>query len=241
LKLNDPEVVRREYVDDRGLTARIALYTRAATGVDAREAVLAAVGEVRPRRVLEVGCGTGELAERMTRELGVEVVALDLSARMVELATSRGIDARLGDVQSLPFRDRVFDCAVAAWMLYHVPDLDRGVAELYRVLRPVGRLVAATNGPGHLEEMWRLVGRLRPRAESSFRGDNGAEVLGRRFESVEKREIEGTAFFADRDAVAAYVGSSILHKHLADRVPPFEGPLCARRSASIFVAAKAAT
>ena len=61
---------------------------------------------------------------------------VDVSPRMVELARARGVDARVGDVQELPFDDGSFDCAVAAWMLFHVPDLDRGLAELARVLRP---------------------------------------------------------------------------------------------------------
>src|SRR5207247_10358646 len=90
----------------------------------------AACGGVRcvgPRRVLEVGAGPGEFAERLGRDLGVEVIAADLSPRMVELARDRGVDARLGDVQELEFEDGSFDCAVAAWMLYHVPDLDRGL------------------------------------------------------------------------------------------------------------------
>ena len=45
-----------------------------------------------------------------------------------------------------------FDTVVAAWMLYHVPDLDRGLAEIARVLTPGGRLVAVTNSELHLEE-----------------------------------------------------------------------------------------
>ena len=238
MRLNDPEVVRREYVDDRGLSARTALYAGATTGVDARGVVFDAVAEINPRRVLEVGCGRGELAERMTRELGAEVVAIDMSPRMVELARGRGVDAHVGDVQSLPFEDGCFDCAVAAWMLYHVPDLELGIAELYRVLRAGGRLVAATNGPGHLEEMWRLVGRDRRGEEAIFRGDNGAAVLGGRFDHVERRDVEGIVVFPNREAIAAYVGSSILHKHLADRVPPLDRPLRARRSSTIFVADK---
>ena len=88
--------------------------------------------DVAPQSVLEVGCGEGELAERVQRELGAEVVALDQSERMVELTRRRGVDARVGDVQDLPFPDECFDVAVAAWMLYHVPDLDRGLGELAR-------------------------------------------------------------------------------------------------------------
>ena len=56
--------------------------------------------EVAPERVLDVGCGMGELAERVQKELGAEVVAVDISPRMVELTRARGIDARLADVQS---------------------------------------------------------------------------------------------------------------------------------------------
>ncbi len=44
----------------------------------------------------------------------------------------------VGDVQSLPFADAGFDCVIASWMLYHVPDLDLGVSEIARVLRAGG-------------------------------------------------------------------------------------------------------
>jgi len=60
-------------------------------------------------------------------------------------------------VQSLPFADESFDTAVAAWMLYHVPDIDRGIAELARVLAPGGRLVAVTNSELHLHELRELI------------------------------------------------------------------------------------
>src|SRR6266581_1282352 len=97
--------------------------------------------------------------DRLRNELGVTVIGVDQSERMVELQRSKGIDARVGDVQKLPFADGEFDVALAAWMLYHVPDLDRGLAELARVLRPGGRLVAVTNAEDHLRELWDLARR----------------------------------------------------------------------------------
>src|SRR5207244_2595634 len=141
-RLDDPVLVAAEYADEARLRARVEAQTAWATGIDARKPAVRAVVEAAPSRVLEVGCGWGELAEWIARDTGAEVVAVDLSPRMVDLARERGVDARLGDVQDLQFDEGEFDVAVAAWMLYHVPDLERGIAELQRVLRPGGLLVA---------------------------------------------------------------------------------------------------
>ena len=157
-RLDDPALVAEEYADETRLRRRASAYTGEATPLDARVPLIAAVVEAAPARVLEVGCGWGELAEMVAAETGAEVVATDLSPRMVELARERGVDARVADVQELPFDDGEFDVAIAAWMLYHVPDLDRAAAELARVLRPGGRLVAVTNSRFHLMELRELVG-----------------------------------------------------------------------------------
>jgi len=239
VNLDDPEVVQREYATEAGLVSRASVY-KGVAGPSARELALAAVCEAHPMRVLEVGCGWGEFAARIASELGAEVVAIDLSPRMVELARERDVDARVGDIQELPFGDDEFDCAVANWMLYHVADLDRGLSELARVLRPGGRLVAATNGLDHLGELWALVGRNRRDEPTRFFSETAEEPLRRHFASVERRDVVGSVTFADRDAVRGYIASSVAHKQLADRVPELDGPLVATRSNAIFIAEKAA-
>ena len=102
----------------------------------------------------------------------------------------------MGDVQKLPFEDGEFDAAVAAWMLYHVPDVDPAIAELYRVLRPGGRLVAVTNSVENLIELWSLVGEGR-KTDYAFGRENGAEILGRRFARVERLDADGEVTFPD--------------------------------------------
>ncbi len=237
MKLNDRSYVRDQYATEAGLAARKSLYAEV-TGPDAREIAFEAVAEVDPDFVLEVGCGEGELAERMTQELDADVVAIDQSERMVELARARGVDARLGEVQALPFDDASFDVAVAAWMLYHVPDLDRAVAELARVLRAGGRLVAATNAADHLIEMFELAGI--DRWELPFGAENGAKILGRHFASVETRDASGAVSVQDAEQIRTYLRSSVRLREGADRVPELDEPLVVRRRPVVFVAEKAA-
>jgi SAM-dependent methyltransferase len=238
LKLNDSELVRREYENEQGLTTRRALWT-GTDGVDPWEVAFDAVREVRPRRVLEVGAGPGEFAERLGRDLGAEVITVDLSPRMVELAQARGVEARLGDVQELEFEDGSFDCSVAAWMLYHVADLDRGLGQLARILRPGGRLVAITNGENNLAELWALLG-PGAKLELTFTCENAGAVLARHFRHVRGREAVGTVTIATREDAHRYVSATVTRRGLADRLPEEGWPLRATRTNCVFVAEKAA-
>jgi ubiquinone/menaquinone biosynthesis C-methylase UbiE len=233
MRLDDPDLVRREYAADTGLAGRIAGY-RFAEGPDAREVLFTAIAEARPERYLEVGCGQGWLSERVQRELRCDIVALDQSEHMVELTRERGVDARVGDVEELPFADEEFDCAAAAWMLYHVGDVDRALGELTRVLRPGGRLVAVTNSREHLREFSELLGV--ERIEYSFSAENGEEQLRRHFRSVERREAYGWIVFPGRAEAQEHVDHMILWG--GRQLPEFDGPLRVRRAPVVFVADK---
>jgi ubiquinone/menaquinone biosynthesis C-methylase UbiE len=205
-RLDDKAHVREQYETEDRLRARKAAYANA-EGDDPREFAFEAIAEARPRRVLEVGGGEGELAERVLTELGAELVAIDQSERMVEIQRSKGIDASVGDVQELPFGDDEFDVVVAAWMLFHVADLDRALAELARVLRPNGRLVAVTTSREHFRDLWRLSGAERPMLIFNFRSENGAEILERHFKYVERRDARG-ATTMDPDTIRRFAASS---------------------------------
>jgi SAM-dependent methyltransferase len=234
MRINDPEAVARQYETEHNLEARRSLYANA-EGPDPREIAFDAVAEVRPSRVLEVGGGPGELAARMAGELSCDVVMLDVSLRMVELARARGVDAQVGDVQRLPFEDGSFDCAVAAWMLFHVPDIDLGIAELARVLRPGGRVVATTNSIDHLSELRAIAGAAA--WKRVFTRENGAAILGRHFEHVERRDADGFVTIDDDQTVRAFVAS--LDADEPPPLPDYELPIRSRRASTVFVATKA--
>jgi SAM-dependent methyltransferase len=232
--LNDPEAVRKEYADEKRYAARMA-EQETATGPDPYDVVFAAVAERDPRNVLEVGCGRGELAERMSRKLSAHVVALDQSARMVELTAARGVEAIIGDVVSLPFGDGSFDCTVAAWMLYHASDLDQALDELRRVLTPDGRLVAATSSERNLAEVWELVGEIGAPG-GGFTVEGAEAALRRHFNQVEQHGVFGTVTFHGREAAHEYIAGT-RSAEVADLLPDLDGPLVASRRLAIFVCA----
>ena len=205
IQLNDQSVVREQYATEDNLRARQALW-QGATGTDPKEILWQTLCEWQPKRLLEVGGGQGELAERMQRELGAEVTFLDLSPRMVELTRAQGIDAREGDVQSLPFPDAAFDTVVAAWMLYHVPDVDRALAEIARVLVPGGALIAVTTSVDHIAELRRLL-EYRWDFESAFNRENGEQSLRRHFAAVERYDADVEVQVESRDTLVAYRSS----------------------------------
>jgi SAM-dependent methyltransferase len=231
-ELDQSDIVRREYADPSRFAVRVALWSRR-TGPNVFDVAFDAVAELAPRRVVEVGCGPGEFAARLQAH-GIEVIAVDQSPQMVELARSRGVDASVGDVQELPFADGAFDLAVANFMLYHVPDLDRALAELARV---APALVAATNGYDQLREMWDLVGRDLGARRRLFMRESGEQLLRRHYDDVRMIDLPATIEMS-ADDMRLYIAHSVADRHLAERVPDFEGTRAVTASTAVFIATR---
>lgn len=100
----------------------------------------------RGKDVLECGCGTGLLLERIA-EFARRAAGIDLSPGMLELAKSRGLDAREGSVTALPFENESFDVTCSFKVLAHVPDIGKALAEMARVTRPGGHILAEFYNP----------------------------------------------------------------------------------------------
>lgn len=102
-RLDDQAVVAREYATEERLVRRRLDVWADYRAPNPEDVALAALGEASPRRVLELGPGPGEFAVRVRDELGADVVAVDVSPRLVELVRARGIEAHIGDARKLPF------------------------------------------------------------------------------------------------------------------------------------------
>ena len=109
-------------------------------------------------RLLDVCTGPGIVAGAAL-ERGAKVVGLDFSGKQIEIAKRNvpGAEFRQGDAQALPFEDESFDAVVCGYGIIHVPEPQRALSEMHRVLRPGGYLAASaweapkpTNGFGVL-------------------------------------------------------------------------------------------
>src|SRR5713101_4857897 len=94
-------------------------------------------------RVADLGCGSVAFTH-LLRRAGYDCVGLDISAKLVELGRSKYPDIEFfeGDVEQLPFPDASLDGILLSGVVHHLPDPSRCAAEVFRALRPRGRLVA---------------------------------------------------------------------------------------------------
>ena len=109
---------------------------------------LIAVGNVKGKRVLDIGCGPGLYANTLYK-MGAEVHGVDISKKEIEIARQyyKGIDFRVASSEKLPYKNRYFDLAVIALALTHFNNIDKALGEACRVLKTGGRLVISEGNP----------------------------------------------------------------------------------------------
>jgi demethylmenaquinone methyltransferase / 2-methoxy-6-polyprenyl-1,4-benzoquinol methylase len=175
-------------------------------------------------RVLDACCGTGDLAVAARKAGAGEVVGLDFSERMLERARRKAPDLEFvqADVLKLPFDDASFDAAVVGFGVRNVEDLEAGIRELRRILRPGGRLgiLEITTPRGPLKVFYKLwfdrivplLGRLLPGGAAytylpaSVRRFPGPEALAELLGTCGFRNVEFRRFAGG--IVALHVGEA---------------------------------
>lgn len=119
------------------------------TDVKWRKEVLAMVSAKNPETILDIATGTGDLAILMTKTNAKKIIGLDISAGMLEVGRKKieqkklsdRIEMVLGDSENIPFEDNRFDAITVAFGVRNFETLEKGLAEILRVLKPNGIFV----------------------------------------------------------------------------------------------------
>lgn len=221
-KMFDQNYLKKtQYATSENLEARIAIHRRFGTNPYSWfQWVGDHLGLQEGMQIVEVGCGPGSLwqANIMRLPEKVNVKLGDLSSGMVRQARD-GLQGRPAfqfftvDLQALPFRAAHFDLVIANHMLYHVPDMQQGLAEARRVLKPGGRLVAATNGNAHMGELYTLVQAHIPISQQTlwsprrFSLENGQDLLAPYFRRIEVIPFLDDLIVTEAEPLLAYIRS----------------------------------
>lgn len=217
--LSDPKYLQeQQYRSSANLDARKNLHARFSTNpYDWFLWVFDRLDLPAHAQILELGCGPGDLWLKNTGRLpaGWQIFLTDFSRGMVQAARkSLGAGAMFSyaqaNAQTLPFPEGQFDSVIANHMLYHVPDREKAFQEIRRVLKPGGKLLAATNGEDHLCELQDLAERFLPETtlpvfEISFNAENGAEELSRYFPEVAREVYPDSLEVTEAEPLAAYL------------------------------------
>jgi SAM-dependent methyltransferase len=157
--------MNKQYADSSRLAARARLHQEFSVGEPWFSWVMDRLPLKAGDRVLDIGCGPAWFwaASRGHFPAGLHLTLADQSEGMVKEATERcallgfaSITGQQADVAALPFADGSFDVVIAMHMLYHVPDQEKAVAEMHRVLKPGGTLAVTNNGADNLRQLYAL-------------------------------------------------------------------------------------
>lgn len=152
--------------------------------------------------VLDVGCGTGVLTRELVRHVGAagSATGLDLSESMLGVAREECSDAtfRHGNAMDLPFDDQSFDAVISAFMLMFVPEPEKALSQMLRVLKPGGRVVVSVwHGLEH-----NVVYRELVEATREVAGDDAAQSMAWPFVMGEADTLESVFRSAQPEEVA---------------------------------------
>ncbi|MFK7061110.1 bifunctional demethylmenaquinone methyltransferase/2-methoxy-6-polyprenyl-1,4-benzoquinol methylase UbiE [Flavobacterium oreochromis] len=120
-------------------------------GIDVqwRKRIVKLVGSIHPKKVLDIATGTGDLAILMKDTQAEKIIGLDISAGMLEVGRekiekkglSKQIELILGDSENIPFEDNSFDAITVSFGIRNFENLEKGLSEILRVLKPGGIFV----------------------------------------------------------------------------------------------------
>lgn len=216
--INDAKTVNEQYSSSERLSTRISIHDKYSTNKMGFGNWIFANYDIRNgMKVLELGCGTGSMwkgHEEVIRPCS-QLVISDYSGAMVNTARETigeypNIIYKQIDIMDIPFEDNSFDAVIANMMLYHVPDITKGLYEVRRVLRPGGSFYCATFGiHGIMEYLSGILSEfgVKDGTSMTFTLQNGASVLGEVFSDITRKDYKDSLAVTDLNDLLEYIYS----------------------------------
>ena len=216
--LGSSQTVRQQYETTEKLDIRIALHEKYSVNRQGFGPWVASHYPVEQgAEVLEAGCGNGNMwkGQEALIQRCAHLTLTDLSPGMLEAAQKTlgplpNVTYGIADIQDLPFPEDKFDLVIANMMLYHVPDIDRGLREARRVLKRGGAFCCATYGENgimaYIADLLHDHG-MRDHTSRAFTLQNGEAILRRHFASVERRDYPDALEVTNLEDMADYIAS----------------------------------
>ena len=217
-QLVNSSVLAKQYGTSEKLNTRISIHSKYSTNKQGFGSWISSHYQFPENAsVLELGCGTGdmwkgqgELISRCSR-----LILSDFSEGMLEqaketLRDETAIEYRVIDIQDIPYPDHTFDAVIANMMLYHVPDLPKGLREVSRVLKEGGTFFCATFGEhGMMEYIGSLFSdrSVETGVNAAFTLQNGQEKLSPFFADVRQDLYEDSLAVTNVEDMVDYIYS----------------------------------
>lgn len=220
-EINNSNYVKEQYQKSDNLSTRISIHDKYSTNKMGLANWYFSIYEIsRGMKILELGCGTGSMwidhREEMTK--CEQIVLSDFSAGMVETAKENigdmnPVKYEVIDIQNIPYDDSYFDIVIANYMLYHVPDIDKAMKEVSRVLKTGGYFYAATSGENGIMETVTRILDMDLAYENTFSLENGMKKMEPYFRSVEIKRYMDSLEVTNIDDLLDYIYSGITFKN----------------------------
>lgn len=218
---NQSDVVRRYYETDENLKIRQETHDKyTVPKTDFPRWALETIDWEGTETILDIGTGVGIYYSRLLAIApNITYYAIDISQEMLKNHPADNVTR--SNVLNMPYADNTFDVVMANHMLYHVSNIDEALAEIKRVLKPDGKILATTNSIHTMPELQVLMRRaivlltrygatqVRPPAfpSDNFALENGTRILAHHFFAVVRHDIPSQLVFTDIEPAIRYLES----------------------------------
>lgn len=216
---NEETNIIEQYKNAKNLNDRIRLHEKYSTNSQGWfNWLFEKIDFSKVNRLLELGCGNGKLWQENKIDLrNREIFLSDISEGMVEEVRNKlGSDFNciVADAEKIPFKDAYFDSIIANHVLFYLNDLNQGLKEISRVLKPNGVLYCSTYGKSHMKEITDIVQSFDSRINLSnhslydvFGLENGEDILKKYFTSVQRMDYQDSLEITESKPLIDYIMS----------------------------------